>query len=184
MYGMVNKAVQDLVVTQFGQEKWNEIKRKADIDVEAFVAMSTYPDEVTYKLVGAASEVLGLPADKILEAFGEYWILYTAKEGYAELLDISGSTFVEFLQNMDDLHGRIRLGFPKLKPPVLECREISEDSMRLHYHTDREGLAPMVVGLLKGLGKRFDTPIEVIHDKVRGQENDHDEFLIRFKELP
>ncbi len=66
MYGMVNKAVQDLVVTQFGQEKWNEIKRKADIDVEAFVAMSTYPDEVTYKLVGAASEVLGLPADKIL----------------------------------------------------------------------------------------------------------------------
>ena len=184
MYGLVNKAVQDLVVTKFGQEKWDEIKLKADTDVEAFVGMSPYPDEVTYKLIGAASEVLGLPADKILEAFGEYWILYTAKEGYAELLDISGSTFVEFLQNMDNLHGRIQLSFPKLKPPSLECSDISEDSMRLHYNTGREGLAPMVIGILKGLAKRFDTPIEVIHDKVRGQENDHDEFLVRFKELP
>jgi len=184
MYGLVNKAVQDLVVTQFGQEKWNEIKRKADTGVESFIGMRPYPDEVTYNLVGAASEVLGLPTDKILEAFGEYWILYTAKEGYGELLDMCGSTFVEFLQNMNNLHGRIQLSFPKLKPPVLECSNISDDSMRLHYHTDREGLAPMVVGLLKGLGKRFDTPVEVIHDKVRGQENDHDEFLIRFKELP
>ncbi len=180
MYGLVNKAVEDLVVTQFGRHKWDEIKRRAEVSVEAFVGMNSYPDEITYRLVGAASEVLGLPPDKVLEAFGEHWILYTAKEGYGELLDIGGSSFVEFLQNMDNLHGRVQLTFPELKPPTLKCTDIGEKSMRLHYHTEREGLAPMMVGLLKGLGKRFGTPVDVTHDKVRGQGSDHDEFVIHF----
>ena len=52
--------------------------------------------------------------------------------------------------------------------------------MRRHYHSEREGLAPMVVGLLKGLGKRFETLVEVTHDKVRGEGSDHDEFVIHF----
>ncbi len=68
MYGLVNKAVQDLIVTQFGNDKWEEIKRKADIGVESFISMNPYPDEVTYNLIRAASEVLGLPPDEILEA--------------------------------------------------------------------------------------------------------------------
>ena len=180
MYGLVNRAIEDLVVTQFGQDKWDKIKRRAEVNVEAFVGMNPYPDEVTYKLVGATSEVLGIPPDQVLESFGEYWILYTAEEGYGELLDMCGDSFVEFLQNMDSLHGRIQLTLPELKPPILKCTDVGEKSMRLHYHSGREGLAPMVVGLLKGLGKRFATLIEVTHDKVRGEGCDHDEFVIHF----
>ncbi len=29
MYGLVNRAIEDLVVTQFGQDKWGKIKRRA-----------------------------------------------------------------------------------------------------------------------------------------------------------
>ncbi len=180
MYGLVNKAVENLVVSQFGQDKWEEVKRRADIGVAGFVGMNPYPDEITHKLVGAASEVLGLPPNEILEAFGEYWILFTAKEGYGELLDISGISFVEFLQNMNDLHARIQLTFPELKPPTLKCTDIGESSLRLEYHTHRGGLAPMVVGLLRGLGKRFETPVDVSHVKIRGEGSDHDEFVIQF----
>lgn len=180
MYGLVNKAVQDLVVTQFGKEKWDEIKRKAGIGVE-FISMNPYPDEVTYKLVGAASEVLGLPPDKILETFGEYWTVYTGREGYGEMYRLAGSSFVEFLQNLDNLHVRVGMSFPKLKPPSFRCSDITADSLRLHYYSDRQALAPLVVGLIRGVGRLFDTAVEVTLDRSRGNGQDHDEFLVRFK---
>ena len=83
MYGLVNKAVEQLVQRQFGEDKWMEIKNKAGVDSN-FVAMGSYPDEVTFSLVAAASEVLGSPPEAILEAFGEHWIQFTVDEGYGE----------------------------------------------------------------------------------------------------
>ena len=181
MYGLVNKAVQDLIVTQFGNDKWEEIKRKADIGVESFISMNPYPDEVTYNLIRAASEVLGLPPDEILEAFGEYWTVYTAREGYGEMLKLAGDSFVEFLQNLDNLHARVGLIFPKLKPPKFHCTDVTEESLRLHYRSERAGLAPMIIGLVKGLGKLFDTEVNVSIDKGRTNGYGHNEFLIQFK---
>ncbi len=96
MYGLVNKAVVDLVVSKFGEEKWQAIKKKAEVDVDVFVSMDAYPDDLTYRLVGAASEVLKLAPEQVLEAFGQHWVLYTAAEGYGPMLDASGKTLKEF----------------------------------------------------------------------------------------
>ena len=181
MYGLVNKAIQDLVITQFGKEKWDEIKLKANIEELSFICMNPYPDKITYDLVGAASEVLGLSPDKILEAFGEYWTIYTAREGYGEMFNLAGDNFVEFVQNLDNLHARVLLSFPKLKPPSFCCSDITEESLRLHYYSDRAGLTPMIIGLLKGLGKLFDTEVNISLDKTRTNGHDHDEFMIYFK---
>lgn len=182
MYGMVNRAVQELVTTQFGKDKWAEIKQKAETGVQVFVSMQTYPDEVTYKLVGAASAVLGITPEQVLEAFGEYWIIYTASNGYGDMFAMFGHTMPEFLENLDNLHLRVGLTFPKLKPPSVRCTEVTPQGMRVHYYSERLGLAPLMVGLLRGLGKRFKTPVEVTHDTVRGPDHDHDEFVVRFSE--
>ena len=150
MYGLVNKAVVDLVCSKFGQEAWNKIKQKAEVDIDVFVSMDAYPDEVTYRLVGAASEVLKIPPEQVLEAFGEWWVLYTASEGYGPLLNASGSTLREFLMNLDALHARVALTMPALKPPRFRLVDVDPTTMRLEYYSTRQGLAPMVVGLLKG----------------------------------
>jgi hypothetical protein len=52
--------------------------------------------------------------------------------------------------------------------------------MRVHYYSERLGLAPLMVGLLRGLVKRFGTEVDVAHDQIRGPERDHDEFLVRY----
>ena len=45
---------------------------------------------------------------------------------------------------------------PDLEPPSFDVETISECELRLYYSSKREGLNPMVLGLVKGLGKRFD----------------------------
>ena len=70
MYGLGNRAIQNLVCERFGEDAWEEIKTKASVDIEVFLSMEGHPD-VCYGLVPAASEVLGLAHEAVLEAFGE-----------------------------------------------------------------------------------------------------------------
>ncbi len=182
MYGLVNKAIQDMVCDRFGEETWEEIKKKAQLDVDVFISMDGYPDDVTHRLVKAASEILAISSSEILQAFGEYWVLYTAKEGYGEMMDMAGENLPEFLQNLDSLHARLGLTFPQLQPPSFDCTEIEDDSLNLHYQSTREGLAAMVIGLVKGLGARFNTEVDIKQTSSREQGSDRDEFSIDYKE--
>ena len=142
-----------------------------------FISMQSYPDKLTYDLVGAASEILAISDGDVLEAFGEYWILYTADEGYGQLLNLSGSDLKEFLGNLNMLHDRITNIMPDLEPPKFTVKEVDENKVELIYESDREGLASMVVGLLKGLGKRFnkDCSIEQIGHRSKDGK---DTFLV------
>jgi hypothetical protein len=184
MYGMVNKAVEDMVCMHHGEAMWDKIKAKAGVDVDVFMSNESYPDEVTYRLVGAASEVLAVPADKILEAFGEHWVLHTAQDGYGGLMGAAGKSLPEFLANLPNFHSRVAMIFPKLQPPRFECTDVTASSLRLHYYTHREGLASFVVGLMQGLGKMFGTPVTVRPLESRGAGADHDVFEVSWTPAP
>ncbi|MBE9006725.1 heme NO-binding domain-containing protein [Fortiea sp. LEGE XX443] len=181
MYGLVNKAIQDMVCSRFGEEIWKEIKQKAEVSVDVFISMEGYPDDITHKLVKAASVVLGLPSSDIMQAFGEFWVKYTSEEGYGEMMDMSGDNLPEFLENLDNLHARVGVSFPQLQPPSFECSEMGEDSLSLHYRSTREGLTPMIVGLVKGLGARFETEVDITQTQSRDDGAEHDEFLVKYK---
>ncbi len=174
MYGLVNKAVEDLVISNFGDEKWEAIRAKAGIEVDVFISNEGYPDEITYKLVGAAVEVLGLPAEQVLIAFGEHWVLKTAAQNYGPMMKSGGKTLREFLINLPNFHTRVAMIYPKLEPPRFQCSEVTEDGLRLHYYTHRPGLTAFVTGLLQGLGKLYGTPCTstVIARKSDGAECD------------
>lgn len=180
MYGMVNRAIEEMVICGHGEAVWERIKERAGIDVEVFVSNEGYDDSLTYGLVGAVSAELGVPAEKILEAFGVYWIVQTAQKGYGDLMASGGSTFREFMLNLPNFHARLSMIFPHLQPPEFACGEVEEHSLRLHYRSHRAGLAPFVRGLIVGLGQMFDTAVEVVQtaDKLTGA--DHDEFLVRW----
>ncbi|MCC5652487.1 heme NO-binding domain-containing protein [Nostoc sp. XA013] len=181
MYGLVNKAIQDMVCSRFGKETWKEIKHKAEVDIDVFLNMEGYPDDITHKLVKAASVVLSLSTQQIMQAFGEFWIQYTAQEGYGEMMDMSGDTLPDFLENLDNLHARVGVSFPNLQPPSFECTDMEENSLSLHYRSDREGLTPMILGLVQGLGNRFDTEVDITQTQNRDEGAEHDEFLVVYK---
>lgn len=181
MYGLVNKAIQDLVCDKFGEDKWAEIKKLSNFEDDFFIGLQAYPDALTYTLVKNASKVLGAEASVVLETFGEYWILYTAKEGYGEMLDLAGDTLSEFLNNLDMLHNRVNNIMPELVAPQFSTRNETANSIELEYRSKREGMVPMVVGLLRGLGKRFNKENLVITQiQEKNETNDCHAFKIEW----
>lgn len=180
MYGLVNQAIEDLVRTRFGDGSWESIKARAGVRAPQFVAMQPYPDAMTFDLVAAASQELGVPAHQLLEAFGEYWTRYTARKGYGEFLSLGGQSFVAFVQNLDLLHSHVALSMPDLQPPSFWCTDMTDTSLVLHYRSHRDGLQHMVLGLVRGLGEMFDTEVTIQHTRSKAEGADHDEFAVQY----
>lgn len=178
MYGIVNQAIQGLVTENFGKEKWERIKQISGVTQEYFISNEPYDDDITYELVGAASEVLGLPSEQILRSFGEYWILKTGYERYGELMKAGGANFYDFISNLPNFHGRIMLIYPNLNPPEFMVDKLNGSELRLHYYSSRSGLTEFVVGLIQGLSIMFKVETEVVWESGEHEETWHDVFHI------
>lgn len=180
MYGLVNKAIEELVVNSYGKDAWVTIKARAGVEVDVFISNAGYPDELTYQLIGAAAEVLELSAEQVLIAFGEHWVLQTGLSNYGPMMKSGGKTLREFLLNLPNFHTRVAMIYPKLEPPGFACSEVTETSLHLHYMTRRPGLTAFVSGLLRGLGKLYETPCTATVIARKDQGADHDVFAVRW----
>ncbi|CAH1285635.1 unnamed protein product [Diabrotica balteata] len=183
MYGFVNYALEVLVVKNFGEETWEIIKKKADFQMEGhFLVRQIYEDELTYNLIGAAVEVLKIPANTILELFGKTFFEFCQDSGYDKILQVLGATPRDFLTNLDALHDHLGTLYPGMKAPSFRCTERPEDgALILHYYSDRAGLEHIVIGIVKTVASRLhntEVEVEVIQTK---DESDHVQFLITEK---
>jgi hypothetical protein len=102
----------------------------------------------------------------------------------------SGGTFPEFLANLDGMHTRIQLAFPDLRPPSFAVSEVATEGGRtghltLDYHSERLGLAPLVLGLLEGLGLRFGIAVQATYThQTAPSGRPFDRFLVAWQPLP
>lgn len=178
MYGIVNNAIQDLITQHFGVNKWESIQKRCGIEETFFISNEAYDDEITFKLANAASVELNLTIEEVLIAFGEWWVIKTTKEKYSALMQSGGNNLKEFLINLPMFHNRVMLIYPKLTPPEFKITEINENSLNLHYFSKREGLQEFVRGLIQGLGKVYETPLEIQLLQSRTIGDSHEIFKI------
>ncbi len=178
MYGLVNKGIRQMVTETFGPETWTQIRETAGVE-DVFASMEPYPDDVTLQLVGAASQVLELEPPKVLHAFGKWWIGFAAKE-YGTLFTMTGDCFENFTANLNTIHTRVAYMLPKLNPPAFKITDKNEDGFTLHYYSKREGLFPMVHGMIEGIGEWFGAQVTVEHARGAAEGLDHDEYHVRY----
>jgi Haem-NO-binding len=179
MYGLVNRALVDLLEARGGTELLERVKRDSGVGTDVFLSLEKYPDQTTVALVVAASNALGVTAADLLQDFGKHWIVYAAEHGYRQLMQARGDSLFGFIERLDELHSRLSLTFPELEPPCFAVSPLSGDSIRVRYTSTRDGLAPFVVGLLYGLGELFGERLSVTHDVCKRDGVGHDEFVVQ-----
>jgi hypothetical protein len=182
LYGLINKAVQEYVTNHVGPDGWDRVCRRCDLQDPFFVPFQQYPDELTYSLVGAASEEMGQSAESLLHGIGEYWSRFTAQEGYGHLLEFAGDDFASVISRLNDLHARLSVTMPELRPPSFDFARKEDGTLVVRYYSERLGLSPLVVGLLRGLAGRFGQTADVLQTVHRGADSDYDEFEVNLRE--
>lgn len=181
MIGLMNKAIEGLVVRKFGEAAWVAVQRTAGCADEPFVSMESYPDEVTVKLVHVAAQQLNIPVTELLMEFGRHWMLYTAEIGYGGLLPAAGQGIAQFLTNLNTLHTRLQLCLPYIEPPHITVANVEANSLVVHYRSRRLGFTPVAHGILEALGQRFGLSVEVA---AQGQQVSEGEYTIFFLTWP
>jgi len=178
VYGLINDSIRRLVQEEAGADAWDRIADRAAPGHRTFAALHYYDDDVTYALVGAASDELGTPPGELLRRFGHYWSTRIAPENYGDYLNAAGMRLLEILTGLDAMHARLQTLFPQLRPPSIEVESPDPRTITVHYRSEREGLAPFVTGLLEGLAELCETPATVARTATRGAGSDHDVFTM------
>jgi guanylate cyclase soluble subunit beta len=170
MYGMIHKAIRDMVKTVHGEQAWQSVLSESGAADGDFLSLRSYNDEIAYNLVGACSKILGAPAEACLEDFGRFWILVTASEHYGDMLRSYGQDTFSLLGKMDEMHERISSTFSGYKPPYFTVEVLDEHHYLLHYRSIRAGLSPFVIGLVLGLGEFYSEPVSIALDKTENAD--------------
>ncbi|WP_136444085.1 heme NO-binding domain-containing protein [Pacificoceanicola onchidii] len=181
MYGLVNNGIRTFILDSHGEATWQAICDKAGVTDEEFENMASYDDGQTYALVGAVSETLSLPAETVLEVFGEYWVGFSKQTSVGKLVDQGSETLIDRIRGLDEMHEMVKTTMPHLNPPGFDFEERPDGNHRLHYYSSREGLAPMVVGLLRGMAQDSGVSVRINQLEYRGKDSDHDVFSVRIE---
>lgn len=171
MYGIVNKAIEELVIANFGHEKWLSVKKASGVEQDFFISNEPYDDDVTFRLAQAVSIEMSMSLEEVLIAFGQWWVVKTTQDRYADLMQSGGDNLKEFLLNLPMFHNRVMLLYPKLTPPEFRITHVTESGLYLHYISQRQGLRDFVRGLIEGLGIIYKTQIsiELIQQNTQGE---------------
>ena len=109
MLGLIPKVLIKWIVSEFGEDAAQEIRRRADCPAELdFRINEIYKDELWRKLVVASSEVLDCPTDSLEEGYARYF-LKDAQERWPEWFKMSGSAR-EFLERHPAVHNNFADG--------------------------------------------------------------------------
>lgn len=155
MYGMVIQGARDLLITQGGDDLWERVLEHAGLSGSTFAATTTYDDAVVYGLVESAAAVTGLEQSEVLRALGRHWVLYTGSNGWDHLFDVVGNDLRSFVASLDAMHLRLETVMPEMRAPSFAVSSIQDGQLEVIYRSEREHLAPMVLGLLEGLAELF-----------------------------
>lgn len=178
MYGIVNKAIENLITENYGELTWQAVKDRSGVDIDFFISNEPYDDEITFLLANAAAIELNTPIDNVFNLFGEWWVLKIGKEKYGGLMEAGGKNLKEFLINLPVFHNRIMMIYPKLTPPEFKITDVEDSGLKVHYFSSRDGLREFVRGLLSGLGKMYNTPLKIELIQSKSDGDDHEIFKL------
>lgn len=177
MYGVIYKAIEQYVVGNFGDTKWNSIKEESAVKIDCLSMEQSYNDNISYQLAALAAKYTNLPIEEILMNFGEY-IIKTTSENYSIFIESRGNNMREYLINLPNFHNRMMLIYPELTPPEFRVSDIKNNCLNLHYISATKGMVSYIKGYLNGLMKVFNEKPDIEAIDIEKQANGEYTFKI------
>lgn len=160
MKGVVNKGIQEYAIARFGVDAWERIRECSGCEEFVFAPSQDYPDELAAGLMQAISRVMGLPLDTVQVEYGRFMVPNTLRQTYLPYFHLAGSSPKGFLLNMNEIHHHVTRSLVNARPPVLQCVELSDWQLLMHYSSVRQ-LCCVLRGLIEGVGLHFGQDLRV-----------------------
>jgi hypothetical protein len=168
MYGLIHRAMQQMVIDSHGALAWKAIETEQGIGPAELISLSTFEDALTIRLLTAVSDMRDEPIEDTLRVFGRYWVSFVSKDSYGTILDFTGRDLATLLRNLNRMHQTVQVTMPDAVVPNFTLLEESADGLLVEYRSARSGMQPMVLGLLEGLVAKFALTAQVEQISAHG----------------
>lgn len=155
MYGMVHRAIRQMMLDQLGAAAWAEVERETASGPADMISLCVYDDARTMALLTASARHLGLDMHDALRIFGRYWIRFAEQGAFGSIMDFTGRDLISFITNLDRMHQAVQLAMPDAQVPSFTLLDAVDGRLRVRYRSERVGLEPFVVGLFEGVLERM-----------------------------
>lgn len=170
MYGLLLESLACYIKENYGDEKWEEIRRAAAIEHISFSTHQIYPENLIPKLSAKAIELLHVPEHEFMAHMGEYFVDFVGQYGYDRVLSVLGRHMRDFLNGLDNLHEYLKFSYPRMRAPSFFCENETSTGLTLHYRSKRRGFVHYTMGQIKQVGKEIykldDVEITIIKEEM------------------
>lgn len=179
MKGVIFNILEQAVVRAHGDAAWDALLERSGAD-GAYTAVGSYDDGELFRIVGAASELLGLEPDEIVRWFGREAIgLLFDRYPYDEDHDCTSA----FLRTLDDIvHPEVEKLYPGAIVPRFEYEGEARNHVILHYRSPRR-LCTLAEGMIEGAAARFGETVEIEHRTCLKRGDDRCSFVCDFERV-
>jgi len=165
MYGLLIASVCSYITEKYGEDKWEEIRKRANLGTVAFATHERYSERIIPDIASAASFILNVSEDDLMYNFGICFVAFVGQYGYDRILKVLGRHMRDFLNGLDNLHEYLRFSYQKMRAPSFYCENETRNGLTLHYRTKRRGFVHYVKGQICQVGKQFyntDVTVDVV----------------------
>jgi hypothetical protein len=154
MKGTIVRCLEELVVTQFGKDRWEQCLRDVGLRASTVIfPLSDIPDAQVVELTQAVCKNLDITFAQAADAFGDYWVNVYCQKMYPMYFERK-ATARDFLLDMDNVHVQMTRAMEQARPPRFDYEWKDDKTLIMHYRSHRN-LVDFVVGLAKGVGKYY-----------------------------
>lgn len=170
MYGMIHRAIRELVIDVKGRDAWFEVERSANCGPAEMISSEVYPDHITLDILKNSAEILKIDLDEMLRRFGSYWIEFASSGSFRGIMNFAGRDLETFINNLNKMHDSVQTVLVNSSMPSFEILSARDGFMAVIYKSKRTGLDSFVIGLFEGLIRHFNLKGEVsMVNKMNGQ---------------
>lgn len=160
MKGVIADCLSELVIKNFGKDKWENILEKTGLDKRTSFAISADIDDgAILNVLGNTCDVLGITLEQAADAFGEYWAKIYAPEIYWAYFS-NWKSAKDCLTDMDRIHERVTRRIANARPPRFDYEWRNENTLIMTYKSKR-GLIDIFIGLVRGVARSFNENLTI-----------------------
>lgn len=182
MHGLIFVTWEKFLFEQFGSSFLAAYRSAiGETAMTSPLASRVYDDETLLAGVGAACQLTGFPADKLLRTYGCYFMINGLTSHLCAYLLTRVHSGRELLLAMRNAHAQMRRTPEALTPPLFGYEPISADESEfaLIYDSPRQ-LCPVLFGAIIGAAERYGEKVNIVERTCMKQGASVCRFEIRF----
>ncbi|XP_067000189.2 soluble guanylate cyclase 88E [Anabrus simplex] len=169
MYGLLLENMSDYIKQVYGEERWEEIRRLANVDQPSFSVHQVYPENLIPRLAKKAIQVLGVSERDFFDQMGVHFVGFVSQYGYDRVLSVLGRHMRDFLNGLDNLHEYLKFSYPRMRAPSFICENETREGLTLHYRSKRRGFVYYTMGQIREVARHFyhkEMRIELVREEL------------------